>query len=262
MKKVAIFLLIVLLALIGFGGFLPKDKDEKPSKDSATTQECAHENVVEDEAVDATCTTPGLTAGSHCTACGEVIVKQEEVPAGHTYGEWTVDVAATCTTEGSQKRVCTACGNTETEVIPADGGHVDADNDNQCDVCDMWQTEKMTEVAVETGELVAGNWYRMYYITSGTADAVSIRLGDGNPAFIAYGNTPGYESNYIFKYGPLYTLEGFEAVFGDGYIDVHMVEGTYNLMKDGVVVPEQGSVIIDSTTTIIKFDEGTVFRLV
>ncbi|MCD7775059.1 MAG: hypothetical protein LUH40_05730, partial [Clostridiales bacterium] len=36
-----------------------------------------HTNVVTDEAVAATCTTTGLTAGSHCKDCGTVIVAQE-----------------------------------------------------------------------------------------------------------------------------------------------------------------------------------------
>lgn len=189
-------------------------------KTKITTVKATGHDVVEDKAVDATCTTPGLTAGSHCTACGEVFVKQEEVPAGH----------------------------------------VDDNEDSRCDICDTWPTKEMMEVAVETGELIAGNWYRMYYTTSSN---YSIRIsGEGDIAFVAYGREPGYESNYFFKSGPLYTLEGFEAVFGDGYIDIHMVEGAYNLMKDGVVVPEEGSVIIDSTTKITYFEEGTVFRLV
>lgn len=217
-----------------------------------------HTEIV-DEEIAATCTQPGLTAGSHCSVCGVVMVKQEEVTVDHTYGAWMVDVAATCETEGQQKRVCTVCGETETEVIPACGGPVDVDNDNQCDVCDTWLTYMMTEVAVETGELVAGNWYRMYY----TSSYRSIQIDDSRTTtFIAYSREPGYESNYIFMSGPLYTLEGFEAVFGDGYIDIHMVAGAYNLMKEGVVVTEEGSVIIDSTTKITYFEEGTVFRLV
>lgn len=50
-------------------------------KTKITTVKATGHDVVEDEAVAGTCATPGLTAGSHCTACGEVIVKQEEVYA-------------------------------------------------------------------------------------------------------------------------------------------------------------------------------------
>ena len=39
----------------------------------------------------------------------------------HTYGEWDVTEAATCTKEGSQTHVCTVCGYTETEAIVSAG---------------------------------------------------------------------------------------------------------------------------------------------
>ena len=37
-----------------------------------------------DEAVEATCTSDGLTEGKHCSTCGEVLVAQKVIPAGHT----------------------------------------------------------------------------------------------------------------------------------------------------------------------------------
>ncbi|MGN1042404.1 MAG: leucine-rich repeat domain-containing protein, partial [Christensenellales bacterium] len=39
----------------------------------------------------------------------------------HTYGEWSVITAATCTTDGSKKRACTICQKEETENISALG---------------------------------------------------------------------------------------------------------------------------------------------
>ena len=43
----------------------------------------------------------------------------------HSYGSWQVVTAATCTTAGSQKRVC-SCGDTQTQTIPATGHSWDA----------------------------------------------------------------------------------------------------------------------------------------
>lgn len=37
---------------------------------------------------------------------------------GHTFGEWTIVKEATETEEGLKERVCTVCGEKETEVIP------------------------------------------------------------------------------------------------------------------------------------------------
>ena len=51
----------------------------------------------------------------------------------HAFGAWTVTTPATCTTDGVETRSC-ACGETETQIIPATG-HVDADHDGKCDVC-------------------------------------------------------------------------------------------------------------------------------
>ena len=51
----------------------------------------------------------------------------------HAFGDWTVTTPATCTADGVETRSC-ACGETETRAIPATG-HVDADNDGKCDVC-------------------------------------------------------------------------------------------------------------------------------
>jgi len=122
------------------------------------------------EVVDATvapdCENTGLTEGSHCSVCGEVIVAQEVVDAlGHTYetvvtaptctakgyttytckndashtytadevaatghsmGDWIVDTAATCEADGSQHKKCANCDHEETEVIPATGHDYEA----------------------------------------------------------------------------------------------------------------------------------------
>ena len=67
-----------------------------------------------------------------CSACGET--ETQTIPAtGHSFGEWTVTTPATCTKDGVKTRTC-ACGEAETRAIPATG-HVDADNDGKCDVC-------------------------------------------------------------------------------------------------------------------------------
>ena len=78
-----------------------------------------HTEVI-DEAVEATCTTPGKTEGKHCSVCNEVIIAQTEVQAkGHTE---VIDeaVEATCTkagkTEGKHCSVCNEILVAQTEV--------------------------------------------------------------------------------------------------------------------------------------------------
>ncbi len=89
-----------------------------------TTLEHTH-TVVVDEAVTATCTETGLTEGSHCSVCGEVLSEQEIVPAlGH---DMVIDVAVapTCTESGLGTGChCSRCDEATLEqIVLAPLGH-------------------------------------------------------------------------------------------------------------------------------------------
>ena len=174
--------------------------------------------VVKDSAVKPTCLEIGLTEGEHCSRCNEVLKAQEKVPAtGHNLVILEA-VEPTCTTEGKTQGVwCKACGEvfTEQEILPS-LRHLDEDEDGLCDECQVTitATVNMVEVACEIGELAAGNWYRVY--ASSTSSWAALSLSD-NYSQLMVSSNPDYSSNYVFSSGPIYTLEGFEVVFGDGY---------------------------------------------
>ncbi|MBE6573066.1 MAG: hypothetical protein E7652_01595 [Ruminococcaceae bacterium] len=76
------------------------------------------------ETIEATCTDDG--AYVYECSCGYSYT--EAIPAlGHTFGDWAVTVKPTATTDGAKQRVCSVCGETETEVIPATGYVAPAD---------------------------------------------------------------------------------------------------------------------------------------
>lgn len=80
--------------------------------------------AVPDLAKEATCTESGLTAGSHCDTCEEILVAQEVIPAkGHTPSEeWEMIKDSTCLDEGSQVRRCAVCHEiVDTNAIAAKG---------------------------------------------------------------------------------------------------------------------------------------------
>ena len=93
------------------------------SRETIAVDKLPHTEAI-DAATAPTCTETGLTEGSHCSVCGEVIVAQEVVPAlGHTE---VIDEAvdATCTETGlTEGKHCSACGETivAQEEIPATG---------------------------------------------------------------------------------------------------------------------------------------------
>ena len=108
MKKIVLFIAVAVVA----AGIL------------ASCAICTHEELAKDAAVAPTCTETGLTEGSHCAKCGEVIVKQHVVPAKGHVPKDIEGKPATCTeagfTAGSKCKVCGAVLSEQTE-IPATG---------------------------------------------------------------------------------------------------------------------------------------------
>jgi len=85
---------------------------------------CINHTRVTIKGYPATCTTNGLTDGSKCANCGEIIVAQTAIPAkGHT-AVTDKAVAATCTASGlTEGKHCSVCGFVieKQNVIPATG---------------------------------------------------------------------------------------------------------------------------------------------
>lgn len=81
---------------------------------------CSHANTTNIAAVPATCKDTGFTAGVYCNDCDTYISGHEVIPKtdSHTYGSY-VKVDAV-----NHKRVCSVCGNVETEEHEWDNGTV------------------------------------------------------------------------------------------------------------------------------------------
>ena len=68
----------------------------------------------------------------------------------HTFGEWVVTTAPTCTQDGLETRTCSACGEVETRVIPAAGHDY---KDGKCTVCGETDPGyQPTQPGVKTGD--------------------------------------------------------------------------------------------------------------
>lgn len=79
-----------------------------------------------DEAVDATCTAVGKTAGKHCSVCNAVFVAQAEIPAlGHDWDDGAVTTEPTCTDKGVKTYKCARCEEIKLEAIEALGHKAD-----------------------------------------------------------------------------------------------------------------------------------------
>lgn len=122
-----------------------------------------------------TCTDSGVSDCYTCSRCnkysltltGEYVGDSAEdvrqiLPAnGHSYGDWTVGEAATCTEKGYQKRDCEVCGNTEKsdlDIVAHKSGLIlgkkatcTEDGYSDCYQCSMCGKFSLTEQGEYTG---------------------------------------------------------------------------------------------------------------
>ena len=162
--------------------------------------------VVIDEAVASTCTHTGLTEGSHCSVCGEVIVMQYVVPKlEHDYV--LVDSKeATETEDGYKVYECSMCKATYTVNVKAntifneeedivinlsDLGSTVSNNNGGVNILNNTINITLGGTYILTGELTDGN----IYISVGEDEEVDLEL-DGvtlisnstNPIYMETGN--------------------------------------------------------------------------
>ena len=64
-----------------------------------------------------TCTGKGYTIHT-CSRCNDTYKDNEVNALGHKYGEWTIKIAPTITTEGLRTRTCIECGAEDSEELP------------------------------------------------------------------------------------------------------------------------------------------------
>ena len=202
-----------------------------------------HTEVI-DEAVAATCTKTGLTEGKHCSVCNTVIKAQETVPATgkHSFGDWKITKAATCTAEGTQTRTCSVCGKVETQTI-AKVAHKYVDNVvkptytaqgytlHKCSVCGTSSkdtyTAKLT-LAQVTGVKLGGraaDALRVNWTKNANADGYIVEMYQGGKwvrvAKITNNSTTtfrkaGLKAGTVYKFRvKAYKMSGKTAVYSE-----------------------------------------------
>ncbi|MBQ4549969.1 MAG: DUF4982 domain-containing protein, partial [Oscillospiraceae bacterium] len=174
----------ILPAYEGIVRILTVSEDGSAARTYAVTvgESCEHGSTTVQGAITATCTTEGHTGSTVCADCGHVIDAGSVIPAlGHSWSGWSI-TDATCTASGSRTRSCSACGESETETIPATGHqHTEvrdaaaADCDTAGYTGDTWCTDCGTKISTGTTIAPTGHKWNAGVITqepTASADGV------------------------------------------------------------------------------------------
>ena len=136
---------------------------------STETVERLGHTVIIDNRIAPTCSTKGLTEGSHCSVCGTVLVSRDIIPkTEHTYVRNLTE--PTCSRDGYITMVC-CCGESYREAtLFANEKHEFKKNGDigyRCSLCGL----DVCEYGYADGDTAGRYTEVMYYIT-GTADTV------------------------------------------------------------------------------------------
>ena len=202
----------------------------------ATEGEALGHDIVVDTAVDATCTTTGLTAGEHCSRCDHK-VEQEEVPAlGHDYDHITHD--ATCTAAGYVEHICAVCDDTYTDGETEALGHADENGDFKCDRCSTTMlpadgTALTVEQALAVAQLGGSSYTtQKYYITGIVTGLYNTQYGNFYIKNPETGKEICIYGLYTWNKAVRYDAMDYKPVNGDE-VTVYTVLGTYNGTAQG-----------------------------
>ncbi len=142
--------------------------DELIGEDEAAVFVRQSEEVCDHQWKDETVTDPtcGVDGSSvqRCEICGDTRIQVLPATGAHTWGEWTVTKAATCTEAGVKEAKCAVCSAAKTEAIPATGAHTWGDwvvtkaatcteagvKEAKCTVCGGTKTEVIPATGVHT----------------------------------------------------------------------------------------------------------------
>lgn len=168
--------------------------------------------------------------------CGEKEV--QAIPGGHTYGEAKEVKAASCQEDGVKEKTCTACGSTVTETIAATGHsftNATVFAPKTCTTCGMTEGEALAKV-IEVGDTVEAEDHSFVVESIKFTGSLSEKRG-----YVTYTHSSDYALAIKLNFTNLST-DDFERWSSDRteeitlqYKGKYIYEGEYWIPDDDIV---------------------------
>lgn len=218
-----------------------------------------HKAVV-DVLVAPTCEGTGLSRGTHCADCGEVLEAQQIIPAlGHTASDWKYS-------ETEHWKVCTVetCG----ELIEGSKGVHGYDDwkDTVCNVCGYDRTSQYRKVTLAGGHLNesgAGKYFAGETVTIYAGEAFSgYAFAGWESDDVSFANANAEKTTFVMPDSDVTVTATWTAVsaFGDdGWMTilVRRQNTTYNITAQAGV----GGSISNPGTSKVKYNKGITYTI-
>lgn len=217
-----------------------------------------------DNAVEPTCTEKGKTEGEHCSVCGAIIKRQEDIDAiGHDYKIIT-NVEATCTEDGFKTQQCVICNYIETVVVPAKGHLIVIDNAVEPTCTEEGKTEGehcfVCGTVIKKQETINANGHSFgewETVVSENCNNPGVKKRVCNSCL--FSETVGIDQSE-HKWNASYTIDKGATCIEDGSRSIHCK--VCNASKNAQVIPATGHTIvvdnaIEATCTNVGKTEGS-----
>lgn len=193
---------------------------------------CSHKNVITDNAVPATCTQTGLTQGSHCADCGEVLSKQQVVPIKSHNFVVKSGKGATCQSAGlTEGSYCKDCGYVKVEqnVIPKI--NCIEGSDGYCTMCKsiLNPIKILLNYVKKNGDYENNSYSYIVTVSTGVYLSISCDVNGDDMLFMLLSKGDSLDSYVGMFYDPDSDLQklGMGIEYSSGYTD----EGSGYILK-------------------------------
>ena len=250
------------------------------SRTNETIAKLPHTEVI-DAAVDATCTSTGLTEGKHCSVCDEVLVAQTVVPAlVHSYDAVVTD--PTFDADGYTTYTCSVCGDSYVDnIVPALVAVATADGVKYTSFAEALANGSeivlLADIALDAPVVITGtvvidlNGFTLSYESTVMGEAMitnrgNLTINDGvgtgviNYNYVGAADSSYSKGNYTISNGGTLTVNGGKITIANLKAHAKYPIDNNSTSGDAILVINGGHIYNYNTSAIRMFCNSTTYK--